>query len=102
MSVEQARQLIERTAADEEFRERLEAASQEDRRAILEAEGYGDVQLRHMSKALPESNGGELSDEEFAAVAGGGETTNVTISAAASAGGGAASAVISIAIIAAL
>lgn len=103
MSVEKAQELLRRTASDDEFRARLEAATQDEKRAILREEGFADVKLSHVSKALPESAGGELSDEEFAAVAGGsGKTTNVTISAAASAGGGAASASIAIAAIAAL
>lgn len=89
MSLEQAQALVRRTATDPDFRARLDNAPIEDRRAILEAEGYGDVKLSHLSKALPESAGGELSDDEFLAVAGGNATTAITISVAGSAASGA-------------
>ncbi|MEO1056323.1 MAG: Nif11 family protein [Actinomycetota bacterium] len=71
MSVEQARQLVQRLSSDDEFRNRLEQAAPTDRPAVLSAEGYGDVRLSHISQALPHSHGGELSDAEFAAVSGG-------------------------------
>lgn len=85
MSVEQAKQLVKKASQDADFRAKLNAAPVADRRAILEENGFGDVKLRHMSQALPNSSGGELTDEEFAAVAGGGTTTTVVISAAAAA-----------------
>ena len=71
MSVDRARALIQRVSTDEEFARRLIEAPVEDRRQIIESAGFGDVRLSHMSEALPERAGGELSDEEFAAVAGG-------------------------------
>lgn len=86
MSVEQAKGLVEKVSSDSDFRERLEAAPVGERRTILEEHGFGDVKIAHVSGATPESNGGELSDEEFAAVAGAGNTTTVvTIVASSSA-----------------
>ncbi|MEO1056850.1 MAG: Nif11 family protein [Actinomycetota bacterium] len=90
MSVELAQGLVRRLATDADFRARLEgAATPAEGRAILRAEGFGDVALAHMSAALPEHAGGELSDEEFAAVAGGSHTTTALTIAAG--GGGAVS-----------
>ena len=86
MTVEQAQALIARVVSDPDFVSRLEAAPPEQRRAILTEEGYGDVKLRHLSRALPESAGGELTDEEFAAVAGGATGTG-TVSAVSLVGG---------------
>jgi predicted ribosomally synthesized peptide with nif11-like leader len=72
MSAEQAQAFLKRIAEDEAFRQRLGAApAPSDKRAILTAEGYGDVRLRHFSEALPQSLGGELSDDELVEVAGG-------------------------------
>ena len=71
MSTAQANAMIQQLLTDQDFRERLEAAPVEGKRAVLAAEGYGDVKLAHLSAVLPESSGGELTDEEFAAVAGG-------------------------------
>ncbi len=71
VSVQQAQDLVRRVGADPDFKARLESADLADRRAILEAEGFGDVRLSHLAHALPVASGGELSDEEFAAVAGG-------------------------------
>jgi predicted ribosomally synthesized peptide with nif11-like leader len=72
MSVEQAQAFLKRIHEDEAFRTRVEAApTPADKRAILEAEGYGEVKLRHLSQVLPESMGGELSDEELQQVSGG-------------------------------
>ena len=91
MSIELARELVERVASDDVFRTRLEETPLEQRRALLEAEGFGDVRLKHLSAALPDSIGGELSDEEFSAVAGGGKTGTIiqaaTAGAATAAGG---------------
>ena len=78
MSVDQARAFVNRVLTDPEFVERLEAAPPAERRGILTEEGYGDVRLMSLTQALPQSAGGELSDEEFAAVAGGVNTTNIT------------------------
>jgi predicted ribosomally synthesized peptide with nif11-like leader len=85
VSIEQAHALIRRTAEDPDFVARLESTSVQDKRALLAAEGYGDVTLRHLSQALPESAGGELTDEEFAAVAGAGNTVTTIVSGAQSA-----------------
>ena len=87
MSVEQAQALVERAIRDPEFAKRLAETPIDQRRPILVEEGYGDVQLRHLSKVLPEAAGGELSDEEFAEVAGGLTDKQVLGSAAAFAGG---------------
>ena len=81
MSTDLARDLIARYTTDAEFRERVERAPFEEKRAILEAEGFGEVRLRHLAEMLPESAGGELSDEEFAAVAGGDGTLTVATAA---------------------
>lgn len=94
MSTEQARDLVRRVTSDAEFRDRLDQAPYDRKRAILSEEGYGDVRLRHVSEALPESAGGALTDEEFAAVAGAGVTTVVTVG-----GGAAGSAVVSATVI---
>ncbi|MEO1056851.1 MAG: Nif11-like leader peptide family RiPP precursor [Actinomycetota bacterium] len=75
MSVDAARSLVQRVTTDSDFRARLEAADVADRRTIIEEAGYGEVRLAHVAQALPQSAGGELSDDEFAAVAGG-EITN--------------------------
>ncbi|MEO1056324.1 MAG: Nif11-like leader peptide family RiPP precursor [Actinomycetota bacterium] len=77
MSVELATELVRRVHSDPEFRQRLQTADPADRRAILLDQGYGDIRLSHVSQALPQSSGGELSDEEFAAVAGAGTTSDV-------------------------
>jgi Nif11 domain len=87
MSVEEAQQLVQRAIDDPDFRARLENASQEEKRSVLESEGYGNVTLSHVSQALPGSAGGELSDEEFAAVAGAGGNTTVSMAAGGSVGG---------------
>ncbi|MEO1056853.1 MAG: Nif11-like leader peptide family RiPP precursor [Actinomycetota bacterium] len=86
MSDEQAAALVRRVLEDPEFARRLEATPFDERRALLRAEGYGDVRLRHVASALPESVGGELSDDEFAAVAGGNALTGAAISAGATVG----------------
>ncbi len=75
MSEDTARSLIQRFVNDPDFRARLESTEIAERRALIEQEGYGEVRLQHIAAVLPESAGGELSDEEFAAVAGG-EITN--------------------------
>jgi Nif11 domain len=98
MSTDQARQLVKRVIDDDEFRERLDATPNEEKRALLAREGYGDVKLRHLSDALPQSSGGELSDEEFAAVAGGGKTTTLASVAGSAASGGVVSATVVVAI----
>ena len=81
MSVEQARALVKKATTDSEFVARLERAPDSEKRAILQAEGFGDVKLAHLSEALPESSGGELSDEEFTSVVGAGSTTTISASA---------------------
>jgi predicted ribosomally synthesized peptide with nif11-like leader len=88
MSVEQARALIKRLSEDEVFRQRVEdAPTPTDKRAILADAGYGDVKLRHISQALPESAGGELTDADLDLVAGGGSVNwgDVSVTTAASA-----------------
>jgi predicted ribosomally synthesized peptide with nif11-like leader len=80
MSIEQAIALMNRAATDPEFLARLNETPVDQKRAVLVAEGYGDVKIAHLSQAIPASLGGELSDEEFAAVAGGGSTaTTLTV-----------------------
>ncbi|MEO1056852.1 MAG: Nif11-like leader peptide family RiPP precursor [Actinomycetota bacterium] len=79
MSVDQAKAVVQRFQTDPEFVARIQAAAPDERRAIIEEEGYGDVTLASLSQALPERHGGELSDEEFDAVAGGGSTGTGTI-----------------------
>ena len=76
MSVEQARGLLQKVAEDEEFRARLDSAPHDQKRSILAEAGFGDVKQRDISRALPDSAGGELSDEEIAAVAGDGDGGN--------------------------
>ncbi|MEO1058200.1 MAG: Nif11 family protein [Actinomycetota bacterium] len=77
MSIEQAQALIRRLNDDEEFQQRFIDTPAEDRRALLEAEGYGDVRPPHLAHTLPKSAGGELTDDEFAAVAGAGGDTSL-------------------------
>ena len=102
MSVEQARGLLQKVAEDEEFRARLDSAPHDQKRSILAEAGFGDVKLRDISMALPESAGGELSDEEMEQVAGGLSDTAVgTIAGGASAVSGAAITIITIAVVAA-
>ncbi|MEO1058117.1 MAG: hypothetical protein AAFY28_14495 [Actinomycetota bacterium] len=74
MSTSQAQALIRRTMEDDGFARRLLEAPVEERRGILEAEGYGDVRLAHIAAVLPQSVGGELADDEFAAAVGGAHT----------------------------
>ncbi len=72
MSVDTAREFVQRYATDAEFRGRIEqAASSQERRAIMDEAGFSEVRLAHLAHALPQSSGGELSDEEFAGVTGG-------------------------------
>ncbi len=85
MSKELVQQLVRRALEDADFRQRLEATPVSDRRALLEEEGYGDIQLHHVAQMLPRSSGGELSDEDFAAVVGAVGTSTMN-SAAVSAG----------------
>lgn len=70
MSVDQARALVRRLNDDPEFAERLQALPVEERRQVLESEGFGVVLKEHIDAAIY-PGGGELSDDEFAAVAGG-------------------------------
>lgn len=80
MTVEQATALVQRLQSDPEFRQRLESADHADKRAVLESGGYGDVKLADVSRALPSSAGGELTDQEFEAVSGGvGSATGVSL-----------------------
>jgi hypothetical protein len=92
MSVDQARALMRRMTADPDFAARLRDTPIEEKRGVLVAEGYGDVKLTHISQALPESRGGELTDEEFASVVGAGDTTTIV-----SAASGPAESVVSVA-----
>ncbi len=89
MSVDQARDFFQRYMTDEDFRARLDAAgSPADRRVILNEEGFPDMRLSHVAEVLPQSVGGELSDEEFANVAGGSMGTNTFVTLTMGGGGG--------------
>ncbi len=86
MSVDKAKELVGRLHQDAEFRARIEAVPREERRAIIVEEGYGDVTMTHVAGALPRSEGGELTEEEFAEVAGGGGGTYATATIASAIG----------------
>ena len=58
--MEQARGLLQRIGADPEFAERLERALFDQKRTVLVEAGFGDLKLRCLSQALPESAGGEI------------------------------------------
>jgi predicted ribosomally synthesized peptide with nif11-like leader len=86
-------ELIKTIAADDSLRERLGAASDADRAAILAELGFSDVSAAdvaaHASAFVPEMTA-ELDEAELEAVAGGGDTvttatTTTTVTAAASA-----------------
>ncbi len=87
MSDDAARALVRRLSTDTEFAERLRDLPPDERRALLDSEGYEGVRLKHMANALPESSGGELSDEEFAAVVGAGSTETDLVSVASAVSG---------------
>jgi predicted ribosomally synthesized peptide with nif11-like leader len=70
MSVENARNLILKTAKDTAFRTQVESAPESERRAILVAAGFGDVTHADVEEARA-SVTVELTDAEMEAVAGG-------------------------------
>lgn len=70
MSVENARNLILKTAKDAEFRNKVESAPLAEQRAIIVAAGFGDVTQADVAAAR-ESATVELTDAEMEAVAGG-------------------------------
>jgi hypothetical protein len=87
-------ELIRTVAGDAALRDRLGAASEADRGAILEEVGFGDVtpaDVAHSAHLLTPEVVEEISDEQLASVAGGGTdplitttttTTTIAISAA--------------------
>lgn len=86
-------ELIKSIAADDALRERLGAASDADRAAILAELGFADVSAAdvaaHAGAFVPEMTA-ELDEAELESVAGGGDTvttatTTTTVTAAASA-----------------
>ncbi len=79
MSVEQAQAFVNRLAEDAQFRQQFVESPIEEHRAMLVEAGLGDIRLKHIAEVLPQSAGGEVSDEEFAAVTGGGYTTLGTL-----------------------
>ncbi|HZM67634.1 MAG TPA: hypothetical protein VFC16_15180 [Nakamurella sp.] len=85
--------LVRTIAADPALRDRLSAASEADRGAILTELGYGDVTPADVASNanlfVPQAVE-EIDDEQLASVAGGGDTvttttTTTTVTAAASA-----------------
>ncbi len=77
MSVEVARQLVARLQSDSDLVEQLQSAAPEERGSIVEAEGYATVTQDHVTSALPEHLGRELTDEEVDAVSGGDSTWDI-------------------------
>jgi predicted ribosomally synthesized peptide with nif11-like leader len=74
MSVENAKAFYERMVGDEAFRSQYQnATSEDDRRKILLAEGYGFTpeEWETASAEIAESSQGEISDAELEAVSGG-------------------------------
>ncbi len=87
MSVASAKKFLERMATDNDFRAKVEAAQDPlAKKALVKAAGY-DFDVADISAVLPESMGGELSDQELEGVAGGsvrgGEVVLATITTAA-------------------
>ena len=81
-----AKALVQRLSADSDLAEQLIGLPIEDRRKLLDSEGYEGVRRAHMANVLPQSSGGELSNEEVASVIGSGvpatlETVAATVSA---------------------
>jgi predicted ribosomally synthesized peptide with nif11-like leader len=87
MATQRAKEFIQAVAGNPEFKQQLEQAkSRDERRAIIDAAGFGDVSKEEILEATKTPNAlgqltnsevqaiGELSDEELEAVAGG-ETT---------------------------
>jgi predicted ribosomally synthesized peptide with nif11-like leader len=87
MATQRAKEFIQAVANNAEFKQQLELAkTREERRAIIDAAGFGDVSKEEILEATKSPNAigqltnseveaiGELSDEELEAVAGG-ETT---------------------------
>ncbi|MEO1055568.1 MAG: Nif11-like leader peptide family RiPP precursor [Actinomycetota bacterium] len=81
MSIDNAQRLVQRLAGDAELSQRLANTDRDGRQAILAEEGFEPVTLRELSAVMPQSHGGELSDEEFAAVAGGSSSSGLLASA---------------------
>ncbi|GJG89799.1 hypothetical protein tb265_49800 [Gemmatimonadetes bacterium T265] len=77
MATPRANELFQKITDDVAFRQSLEnAASPEERRAIIDAAGYSDVSKEDAQAAVAEHTGSsELSDAELEAVAGGQTTT---------------------------
>jgi predicted ribosomally synthesized peptide with nif11-like leader len=70
MSIESARQLIEKLGTDEAFRDEIREAAPAERAALLASYGFADV-TRADVEAAKTSESGSLSDDELQSVAGG-------------------------------
>jgi len=81
MSTTTARSLLDRMISDEDFRTKVTTASSEEaKKAIITAAGYGDVTPADVA-AAGMNFGSELSDAELEAVAGGRAVEWVTATA---------------------
>jgi predicted ribosomally synthesized peptide with nif11-like leader len=84
MSVESAKKFVERMLSDAEFRAEVEAKPDPlSKRQFVQSAGY-DFDMADIAAVMPQSAGGELSDQELEGVAGGINTAilTTTISAA--------------------
>lgn len=71
MSVEIAKELIQKVAEDAEFREKLESTPVAEKRAFLKSHGYENISGADLEAAGKGFSQSELSDAELEAVAGG-------------------------------
>ena len=78
MSVENAKNFLERIKSDDSFRESIgKADSFEARAKLVKAAGY-EFTKAEMEQAHPAGSGGELSDEELESVSGGSASSVIT------------------------
>ncbi len=85
MSVESAKQFVQKMASDPEFLAKVQAAPDQATKKKLVQEAGFDFDLADLAGMLPQSQGGELSESDLEGVAGGECMTTTDTKAAAAA-----------------